>query len=142
MPKMPSQFYMFATVSLLYFWPWQIFSGDKPADWLASVITLQLVFVIACNIFVRDSWATAIILIEGFCMVINLLMMKGAPIVVDAHEHIVLAAFIIELLIITISLQGVAIGKSNSNRLRMVGNGLCYLRNRSLPLSGRVEVAQ
>lgn len=140
--KMPSQFYMFATVLSLYYWPWQLFSGDLPADWLLSVISMQLVFVISCNIFVRESWATAIMMIEVFCMMINLLMMIGWPLVAQSHERIVLAAFIIELLIITISLKGVAIGKSNSNRLRMAGNSLCYLRNRSLPVFGRNEAAQ
>lgn len=119
-----------------------MFSGDLPADWLLSVIAMQLVFVMACNIFVRESWFTAIILVEVFCMIINLLTMIGAPLVVRHHGHIALAALIIELLIIAISTQRGAIGKSNSNRLRMAGNRLCYLRNRSLPLGGRVEVAQ
>ena len=126
---MPKQFYIIALVLLLWFWPWQLFSGDLPADWLLSAITMQLVFVIACNILTNESWAIAITIIEGVCMLFNvLIVLIGAPISLY-HDDIMLAAFILELLIITISLQGVAVGGSSGNRISLAGSSLWASRS-------------
>jgi len=126
---MPKQFYILGLVLLLWYWPWQLFSGDLPADWLLSVITMQSVFVILCNILARESWAIAITIIEGVCMLLNvLLVLIGAPISLF-HDDIMLTAFILELLIITISLQGVAVGRSSGHRLPLASCSLWAARS-------------
>jgi len=137
---MPKQFYILGLVLLLRFWPWQLFSGDLAADWLLSVIVMQSAFVMSCNILARESWATAIIIVETFCMILNIaLVLIGATIFAN-HSAIMLAAFILELLIITISLQGVAVGFGC--RLPLASSCVWRLRSNALRSHYRVETAQ
>ncbi len=69
--KMPPQLSVLALVLLLYFWPWQLFSGDEPVYWLASVLVMQLIFVMACNKMSSEYWASLVIRVETLCMFIN-----------------------------------------------------------------------
>lgn len=127
MTKMPKQFYIFGLVLLLYFWPWQLFSGDLPADWLLSVITLQIVFVIFCNVFVREGWILPVIIIEAVCMVLNIANMLLPEIISGIHAQIMIVALIMELLIITTSM-GAINGRDNSYHLQLAGGGLWRVR--------------
>ncbi len=140
--KTPKQLIIIALVLLSYFWPWQLISGDSTADWLASVITMQIALVIACNKIVHESWATAIIIIETLCMSVNILMLLFMATISPYQQNIMATALIIELLIITISLQGVAIGKPNSCRLPISGNRLWAVRGGAMRFSNRAEAAQ
>ncbi len=101
MTKMPKRFYIFVLVLLLYFWPWQLFSGDLPADWLLSVITMQLVFVIICNAVSNEKWATYVIIIEVVCMSFNIAYVLLPSVTYPIHSVVTLSALIMELLIIT-----------------------------------------
>lgn len=102
---MPAQLNILALVLLLFYWPWLLFSGDTPESWLASVVSVQLAFVMACNKLTQESWATAIIIVEAICMIANILLVILSSKTFFFHAEFVLAAFIIELLIITISLR-------------------------------------
>jgi hypothetical protein len=127
MTKMPKQFYMFGLVLLLYFWPWQLFTGDQPADWLLSVITLQLVFVIFCNVFVRDSWILPVIIIETVCMVFNIALLIVPGVMSSIHAYIMLSALIMELLIITTSMRATD-GRVDSYNTPLAGHSLWRVR--------------
>lgn len=142
MQKIPKQLIILGLVLLLYFWPWQLFSGDSPESWLLSVITMQIAFVTACNKIVRESWVTAIIIIETFCMSVNILMLLFMATISPYQQNIMATALIIELLIITISLQGVAIGKPNSCRLPISGDRLWAARSGAMRFSNCAEDAQ
>jgi hypothetical protein len=84
----------------VYFWPWVLFSSDA-----FTVFTLQLLFVIACNKLVKEDWIIAVILIEFFVMLFNVTFFCNTAITDAMHEQITLYALILELLIITASLQ-------------------------------------
>ena len=142
MTQMPRQLIILALVLLLWFWPWQLFSGDSPGSWLLSVITMQILFVIACNKITQDGWATVIILIESFCMILNIALMNWAPLVSGIHAQVMPAAFIMELLIITISMRGAVVGRSNSYRLPSIGDHIRSQRGSVLAFSGGEAVAK
>lgn len=127
MTKMPKQFYIFGLALLLYFWPWQLFTGDLPADWLASVITLQIVFVILCNVLVRENWILPVIIIEAVCMIFNIAYLIVAGFIAAIHAQIITVALIMELLIIITSI-GAINGRDNSYRLQLAGGGLWRVR--------------
>lgn len=132
MKKMPKQYYVFALVLLLYYWPWQLFTGDKPADWLASVITLQLAFVILCNKFVRENWILPVIIIEAVCMVFNTAYLIVPGVMSGIHEHIMLSALIMELLIIITSMRATG-GRIDSYNSLLAGGGLWRFRGGNFP---------
>ena len=122
--KMPAQFYIFAMVLSLYYWPWQLSFFEPDTDALLTVISLQLFFVIACNYLTRASWVTAIIIVEAFCMIVNLFAVLIDATLFHYHADIMRTALIIQLLIITMSL-GAVVGhyhprflRANSDRLR------------------------
>ena len=112
---------------LLYFWPWQLLSGDKPEDWLLSVITMQLAFVMACNICVRDAWILPVIIIEAVCMVINIIYVLSPGLMSGVHGYAIGSAVIMEIISISSSL-GMINGRANINGLRLAGNGLWRIR--------------
>lgn len=128
---MPKQFYVLLLALLLYFWPWSIGSGSYL---LGFVITLQIAFVMSCNFLVKERWKYAVILIEGFCMLFNVTFFLVPSLSPHFHEQIMLCAFIIELLIITISLQGVIVGRSNSYHPSLANRGLWSVRGGVLHL--------
>jgi len=109
--KIPSQFYMYVIVLLCYHWRWYLSLFDPEGDALLTVLLLQS-SVITCNILIRESWSSAIIIIEAACMLFNVTLFLVPAMLADYHAQIMLSAFIIELLIITISMQGAAIGRS------------------------------
>jgi hypothetical protein len=82
--------------------------------WLFTTVSVQLLFVISCNISTKESWSTAVIIIEAFCMLFNVTYFLTGQLLADYHAQIMLSALIIELLIITISIQGARIGRANS----------------------------
>jgi hypothetical protein len=127
MTKMPKQYYILGLVLLQYLWPWQLFGGDLPADWLVSVITMQLCFVIFCNKFVRDNWILPVIIIEAVSLAFNITLLVVPGVISGIHAHIILTALIMELLIITTSL-GVINGRVDSYRLPLAGGGLWRVR--------------
>ncbi len=137
--KMPPQLSILALVLLLRFWPWQLFSGDAMADWLLSVIVMQIIFIKACNIVSSESWCNFVILIEAVCMVINSVLLMIPATLFSIHAQIMTVAFIIELLIITISIQGAAIGRHDCNRLPLGRNALGYLRRNAYRGMGNQE---
>ena len=118
--KMPPQFYIFAIVLLSRYWPWHFGLLGADADYLLTVIVVSHASVIACNILSKESWVRAIIIIEAVCMMFNVTIFLFPALLSGLHGQIMLAAFIIELLIITISLQGAAIGGT----LPMAGSSL------------------
>lgn len=137
MKRMPNQFYMFAMVLALYFWPWSFSLFDPNADQLLTAILLQQLFVISCNKIVRESWVIPIILIEALCMLFNVTLFL-VPLPIGAiHGQIMNAAFILELLIITISMHGAAIGRANI--LQLSSRSVWNLCGSTLPRNYRVE---
>ena len=132
MKKIPSQFYIFVMLLLLYFWPQSLSFHDSLAGDIFTAIFLSHAFVMACNILVSESWKYAIILIEAFCIMFNVTLFLAPDILSKFHAQVMISALIIELLIITISLHGVAIGRSNSCRIPLAIPGLWALRRHSL----------
>lgn len=100
MKRMPVQFYIFAMALSVYFWPWVFFSCE-----VFTVFTLQVLFVISCNILVKSDWIIAVIIIEFAAMLFNVTFFILEPISGALHEQIMLIALILELLIITTSLR-------------------------------------
>lgn len=125
----PKQLYIIALVFLLRYWPEQFILSGSDNQLLFSVITLQLGFVIACNILTKEPWIYAVILIEAFCMLFNVTFFLVTAISSALHEQIMLCAFIIELLIISMSLQGAIVERSNNYRLSMSGSCLWAARS-------------
>ena len=125
----PKQLYIIALVFLLRYWPEQFILSGSDNQLLFSVITLQLGFVIACNILTKEPWIYAVILIEAFCMLFNVTFFLVTAISGALHEQIMLCAFIIELLIISMSLQGAIVERSNNYRLSMSGGCLWAARS-------------
>lgn len=130
--KIPRQLHVIALVLLCWHWQWPLWFGSY--SWIVTVITLQAVLVMSCNKLTNERWATAVIIIELICMMINATLFWF-----DLHkelyqDHIMLAAFIIELLIITMSL-GAGVGRirndSLSNYLNGVGSIFNYSRSRN-----------
>lgn len=116
-------------VFLLRLWPEQFILSGSDNQIMASVITLQLGFVIACNILAKEPWVYAVIIIEALSMLFNVTFFLITAISGALHEQIMLCAFIIELLIISISLQGAIVGRSNNYRLPMAGSCLWAARS-------------
>lgn len=100
MKKIPVQFYIFAIALSVYCWPWVLFSSSA-----FTVFTLQLLFVIACNILVKQDWIIAVIIVELASMLFNVTFCIFTAIPADLHVQIMTSAFILELLIITTSLR-------------------------------------
>lgn len=129
MKKIPSQFYMFVIVLCCYHWPWYLSFFDPDVDALLTVLLLQT-GVIACNFLIKEKWCYLIILIEAAFMLFNVTLFLVPAMLVDYHAQIAVSAVIIELLIITISMQGAAIERSDSYSLHNFGG---YIRtNRSV----------
>jgi len=114
--RIPTQFYIFAMVFLLYYWPWELFSSSA-----FTVFTLQAFFVAICAKLVRESWVIPIIAIELIVALFNVTFFCMPSISDDLHAQITLTAVIIELLIIFNSL--VAGGSRDDRRWRVVGDG-------------------
>jgi hypothetical protein len=136
--QMPKQYPILVMVLALYFWPWQLFSGDLPADWLISCITMQIIFVIVCNVIVREDWILPVIIIEAACMMFNILYVAFPEMMSGVHSYIILAALIMELLIITTSL-GVINGCAHSGNIQLASNSLWRVRGGVFSLGGNKE---
>lgn len=140
MKRIPSQFYMFVIVLALYYWPWSLSLFEPNADQLLTAILLQQLFVISCNKIVQESLVIPIILIEALCMLFNVTLFL-VPLPIGAiHAQIMNAAFILELLIITISMHGAAIGRANI--LQLSSRSIWNLCGIALPRNYRVENPQ
>lgn len=126
---MPAQFYILGVVLLSRFWPWCLSLFNVSADMLLTVLLVQHLSVILCNILSKESWVYAVIIIEALCMLFNVTFFLVASISDALHEQIMLAAFIIELLIITISIQGAIVGRSDHYRLPMASGVLWAARS-------------
>jgi len=138
--RIPSQFYMFVIVLALYYWPWSLSLFEPNADQLLTAILLQQLFVISCNKIVQESLVIPIILIEALCMLFNVTLFL-VPLPIGAiHAQIMNAAFILELLIITISMHGAAIGRANI--LQLSSRSIWNLCGIALPRNYRVENPQ
>ena len=120
--RIPKQFYIFAMVLSLYYWPWYLSLFEPDIDALLTVMLLQSALVISCNILVNEQWKYALILIEAFCMFFNVTFFLFPALLLPFHEQLMLWAFIIELLIITISMQGAAIGRSTDHAVPNIGS--------------------
>lgn len=140
--KIPAQLSVAALVLLLYYWPWSLSSGYEPADVLMTVLPLQILFVIGCKILSSESWCTLVILVEAICMVINSVFMSIETTLFFIHGYIITTAFIMQLLIITISIRGAAVGRANSVRLPLGRHSMGYLRRNSLFSLGNKEACQ
>ena len=134
MKRIPNQFYIFALVFLLPLWPqsWCLSLTDPSADELLTALLLQTALVIACNILISEPWKYAVILIEASCMLFNVTLFLIPLSIGGFHAQIMFAAFIIELLIITISLRGAIVGRSNNYHLPMAGRGIWSLRRAAI----------
>jgi hypothetical protein len=114
MKKVPTQAYILLLVLGLHYWPWQLFSGD--IGWLVTVVSVSFFGVIACNKLTNERWATGVIIIETSCMTINATLFLFGFHKTPMQEHIMISAFIIELLLITMSM-GAGIGRIRNDRL-------------------------
>ena len=141
MKRIPKQFYMF----VLLFWCYQsqlYFSFFEPeGDALLTVLVFQTA-VIACNILIRESWTIPIILIEALCMLFNVTLFLVPALLADYHAQIMLSALIIELLIITISMQGASIGRSADHSVPFSAGGLWANRSIVFDMGRRSEAHQ
>lgn len=126
---MPKQLIALILVIALYSWPWQITLMGTPADWLLTVLLLQHLFVIACNKLGKEAWLMPIIMIEVICMALNVALVAYNPLTIELHSQLIFYAFIMQLLIITISMTGAISGGADSNRLPMGGLSLRGLRH-------------
>lgn len=145
--NLPKQAYIFAWAVLLYLSPLPYIFGDDYQRYILPVyITLQVIFVVACNKFVHERWILAVIIIESVCAMWNallFLMWKSADnVFFAAFSHFMFIAFALEILIITMSLLGGDYGRgarrhSQSPPVRL----LCRLSFRNSQNSG-IEVAQ
>lgn len=142
MKRIPKQFYIFAIALSLYCWPeWLTFSDSFAGD-IFSALLLGSVFVIACNILIRESWVIPIILIEALCMLFNVTLFLVPALLSDYHAPLMLTAFIIELLIITISMQGASIGRSADHSVPFTAGGLWANRSIVFNMGRRSEAHQ
>lgn len=141
MMKMPKQYPILVMVLALYFWPWQLFSGESPASWLLSVITMQIAFVITCNIFVRDNWVLPVIIIEAVCMLINIAYVLVPGFISSIHGYAIGSAVIMEILAITSSMGSIN-GRANSTGVQLAGNSLWRVRGGLFSLGGNKESIQ
>ena len=123
MKGIPSQLYMYAIVLCCYHWRWYLSLVDPDGDALLTVLLLQS-SVIACNILVRELWSIPIIIIEALCMLFNVTLFLVPALLADYHAQIMFSALIIELLIITISMQGTSIGRSADHSVPFSAGGL------------------
>jgi hypothetical protein len=139
--KIPSQFYIFVIVLLCYHWHWYLSLFDPDGDALLTVLLLQSA-VITCNILIKEYWSSAIIIIEAASMLFNVTLFLVPAIIADYHAQIMLAAFIIELLIITISMQGAAIGRSVEHSVPFSASGLWANRSIVFNMGRRSEAHQ
>jgi hypothetical protein len=114
MKKLPAQAYILLLVLGLHYWPWQLFSGD--IGWLVTVITIPFCVLVVCNKLTHENWATAVIIVEVACMLINATLFAFGLHKIPMREHIMLSGFIIELLLITMSM-GAGIGRIRNDRL-------------------------
>lgn len=130
MSKIPKQFFVLALLLLCLFWRWQLWFGSF--NWIVTVTMLQAALVISCNILSRDLWVTLIIAIEFFCMLFNVTLFYFDLHRLAIQEQTMLVAFIIELLIITMSL-GAGVGRIRNDSLH---NNLKRLAGRFGLLSG------
>jgi len=94
----------------------------------------------SCNILTKERWATAVILIELICMLINATLFYFDLHKEPFQDHIMLAAFIIELLIITMSL-GAGVGRIRNDSVHSYINGVGSLFNYSRSNYSGKEIA-
>ena len=140
--KIAAQLSVAALALLLYHWPWLFLSGDSHADVMMTVIPLQIIFAMACKMLSSESWCTFVILIEAVCMVINSVSWLIPVTLFFVHGYIITTAFIMQLLIITISIQGAMVGRANSIRLPLGRHSMGHLRRDSLFSLGNKEARQ
>lgn len=137
--KIPKQLHILVLVLLCWHWQWPLWFGSY--SWIVTVTTLQAMLVISCNKLTKERWATAVIIIEFACMMINATLfcfdLHKAP----YQDHIMLAAFIIELLIIAMSL-GAGVGRIRNDSLSNYLNGVGIIFDYSRSHSDSKEVAQ
>lgn len=136
--RMPRQLPVIALVLLCWHWSWSLWFGSF--SWIVTVTTLQALLVMSCNILTKERWATAVILIELICMLINATLFYFDLHKLPLQDHIMLAAFIIELLIITMSL-GAGVGRIRNDGLHNYLNGVGSLFNYSRCNNSGKEVA-
>lgn len=110
----PKQFYTLSVLLLLWFCSFGFFDGNTKNGWGANVLASQTVAVISCYFISRDWWSWAVIMIEGICATYTGIVLYRWDVLDDffyAHHHgFMLACFIIELLIITLSVGAVNAG--------------------------------
>ena len=141
MKRIPSQFYMYVIVLLCYQWSWYLSLIEPEGDALLTVLLLQSA-VIACNILVRESWSVPIIIIEAACMLFNVTLFLVPALLANYHAQIMFSAFKIELLIITISMQGASIGRSADHSVPFSAGGLWANRSIFFNMGRRSEAHQ
>ena len=130
MIQMPKQLYILGLVLLCYLGPWSFIGLFPDPIPLVGCIAIAHGLCRICNAIVLDPWIVSIILIELICMCFNATLFLFPVLLVDFHAPFMRAAFIIELLIIAISLRGEQIGGAvNSASYRMASLRLCGIRN-------------
>lgn len=106
--KIPPQLCVLLLLLLCWQWPWALWFGSF--NWIVTVTLLQTVLIFCCSALSRDLWVTLIIAIEFFCMLFNVTLFYFDLHRLAIQEQIMLIAFIIELLIISLSL-GASLGR-------------------------------
>ena len=137
--KIPRQLHVIALVLLCWHWLWPLWFGSY--SWIVTVTALQFTLVMSCNNLTKERWATAVIIIELICMMINATLFWFDLHKEPYQDHIMLAAFIIELLIIAMSL-GAGIGRIRNDSLSSYLNGVGSLFNHSRSHNSGGEASQ
>ncbi len=109
------------------------------------MLTSQTVAVMSCYFISRDWWSWAVIMIEGICATYTGIVLYRWDVLDDffyTHHHgFMVACFIIELLIITLSVGAVNAGNVYRRSLSKLGDYIrVFLRSGLRNLFG--EVAQ
>lgn len=109
--NLPKQAYIFALALLLYCSPLPYIFGDEYQRFVLPVyVALQLLFVIACNKLVQESWIIFVILIEAFCMTWNSILFfrwhNAGELFYSVYSHVMFLALVLEILIINLSMRG------------------------------------
>lgn len=141
----PKQFFTLSVLLLLWFCSFGFFDGNTKDGWGANVLSSQTVAVIACYFISRDWWSWTVIMLEGICAIYTGIVLYRWDVLDDffyAHHHgFMVACFIIELLIITLSVGAVNAGNVYRRSLSKLGDYIrVFLRSGLRDLFG--EVAQ
>jgi len=137
--KIPKQLPILVMVLLCWHWSWPLWFGSY--SWIVTVTTLQACLVMWCNKLTSESWATAVMIIEVVCVMINTTLWWLCLHKEPYQYHIMLSAFIIELLIITCSL-GAGVGRIRNDRLHANHKRMASIFNSAHGDSGCAEVAK